>query len=148
MTQTEKNIRELLDREAIRDLPRRYCDCVWRDDITGIVDLFAPDGAIVISSGEGPSDETRGTKNLLTFYESALAEVQPRPYIHNHVIENLTDSRASGRCYLAVHSAKKNMEFVGAGFYEDTYVKINNEWKFDSRLFSATRIDLGPGSKP
>ncbi len=148
MSQTEKDVRELLDREAIRDLPRRYCDCVWRDDITGIVDLFAPDVSFVINTGDGQIDATRGTKNLLAFYKSALAEVQPRPYIHNHVIEDLADSRATGRCYLAVHSAKKNMEFVGAGFYEDKYVKINNEWKFDSRLFSAVRIDLGPGSKP
>ena len=29
---------ELADREGIRELPLKYCDCVWRSDITGIVD--------------------------------------------------------------------------------------------------------------
>jgi len=38
-------VTELADREAIRELPLRYCDCVWRGDMTGIVDLFAADGA-------------------------------------------------------------------------------------------------------
>ena len=36
---------QLLAREAIRDLPVRYCDCAWRNDIDGIVDLFAADGS-------------------------------------------------------------------------------------------------------
>lgn len=148
MGQEERKINELLDREAIRDLPKRYCDCVWRDDIDGIVNLFAPDGAFIINSGSAESNETRGSSALHDFYKSALVEVQPRPYIHNHVINDLSDTNASGRCYLAVHSAKKNMEFVGAGFYDDKYVKLNDEWKFHSRIFCAVRIDLGPGSNP
>ena len=27
---------ELADREAIRELPLKYCDCVWRGDVEGI----------------------------------------------------------------------------------------------------------------
>ena len=41
----EQQLAGLLAREAIRDLPLRYCDCVWRDDIDGIIDLFAGDGS-------------------------------------------------------------------------------------------------------
>ena len=37
-------LKDLLDREAIRELPARYCDCVWRNDIPALVKLFAPDG--------------------------------------------------------------------------------------------------------
>jgi len=35
---------ELADREGIRELPLKYCDCVWCNDMTGIIDLFASDG--------------------------------------------------------------------------------------------------------
>ncbi len=38
---------ELADREAIRELPVKYCDCVWQGDTTGIVDLFAADGEFI-----------------------------------------------------------------------------------------------------
>ena len=38
---------ELADREGIRELPLKYCDCVWRNDMTGIVDLFANDGEFI-----------------------------------------------------------------------------------------------------
>ena len=37
---------DLADREGIRELPLKYCDCVWRNDMTGIVDLFANDGEV------------------------------------------------------------------------------------------------------
>jgi hypothetical protein len=32
---TEQIVTELADREAIRELPQRYCDCVWRGDVDG-----------------------------------------------------------------------------------------------------------------
>ena len=35
---------DLADREAIRELPQRYCDCVWRGDVEGIV-ISQPGGA-------------------------------------------------------------------------------------------------------
>ena len=40
MSGTKELLQELLDREAIRDLPLRYCDCVWRNDIDGLVSLL------------------------------------------------------------------------------------------------------------
>jgi len=33
---TEQIVTELADRDAIHELPQRYCDCVWRDDVEGI----------------------------------------------------------------------------------------------------------------
>jgi uncharacterized protein (TIGR02246 family) len=44
----EQTLIELADREAIRELPQRYCDCVWRGDIAGLVDLFTDDGAFIV----------------------------------------------------------------------------------------------------
>lgn len=49
MAKTKNQLEALLDREAIRDLPVRYCDRVWHDDIDGLVALFAKDGEFVIA---------------------------------------------------------------------------------------------------
>jgi len=144
MSNVETTLAELLDREAIRDLPLRYCDFVWRHDVEGIVDLFAPDGAFIVA---GPDGETgaRGRKALLDFYAKGL-ELSPRPYIHNHVIELRGAGRAAGRCYLDLRSANNNMEWLGAGYYADDYVKLGGEWKFAARHFTALRMIEGPGS--
>lgn len=144
MSNVQAILAELLDREAIRDLPLRYCDCVWRHDVEGLVDLFAPDGAFSIAGPDGGLS-ARGREELLDFYTKGL-DHSPRPYIHNHVIELQGGGRAAGRCYLDLRSAKNNMEWLGAGYYADAYVKIDGRWTFAARHFTALRMIAGPGS--
>ena len=131
---------ELADREAIRELPVKYCDCVWRNDVNGIVGLFADDGAF-ITKGRKREHRAEGRDALLKLYGGLTAgEMTPRPYIHNHVIELKSDGRASGRCYVEIRDAKKNFEWGGSGFYEDDYVKLGDGWKFKSRTFRAAHL--------
>ena len=131
-TTLEHLVADLADREAIRELPHRYCDCVWRGDVAGIVNLFAGDGTFAIAGG-GRDRTVTGRANLLKAYGEDLSTIKPRPYIHNHVIELKGNGRASGRCYVEVRDAAKNMELLGTGFYNDEYVKVGDEWKFQSR---------------
>jgi hypothetical protein len=133
-------VTELADREAIRDLPVRYCDHVWRTDVEGIVDLFTEDGAFSISAQDS-ENTTTGRANLLKMYKEALASVTPRPYIHNHVIELKGGGRATGRCYVELRDASNNMNWIGTGFYHDDYAKVGEQWKFQSRKFKALRLD-------
>src|SRR5277367_1784943 len=106
----EELVVELADREGIRELPIKYCDCVWRNDITGIVDLFAND-AEFINKGRKREHRTTGREALLKFYSGLTeGEVTPRPYIHNHVVELTGGGRAKGRCYVELRNLKKNME--------------------------------------
>ncbi len=132
----------LLAREAIRDLPLRYCDCVWRDDVDGIVDLFTTDGSF-IAIFNGNETASTGTEGLREFYVGGL-DMKPRPYIHNHVIELTSATTATGRCYLDLRNGSNNMEWLGAGYYEDAYTKVGDDWKFQSRRFNALRIDVLP----
>jgi hypothetical protein len=133
-------VAELADRESIRDLPQRYCDCVWRTDIEGIANLFTEDGSF---SSATPTSEatTTGRANLLKMYKEALASVTPRPYIHNHVIELKGDGRATGRCYVELRDASNDMNWIGTGFYHDDYTKVGDQWKFQTRRFKALRLD-------
>jgi SnoaL-like domain len=146
MPKAKNQLQDLLDREAIRDLPLRYCDCVWRNDIPGLLKLFTKDGEFVIDAA-GKEMGAKGQAALLQIYRQGL-EIEPRPYIHNHVLELTSDKKAHGRCYLALHSGKRNMEFIGAGHYADTYVKVKGEWKFQRRYFTAVRLDENGVSAP
>src|SRR5712692_8712622 len=67
----EQTVAELADRDAIRELPQRYCDCVWRGDIAGVVDLFTDDGAFIVSGG-GRDRSARGRTELLKTYGTDL----------------------------------------------------------------------------
>ena len=140
MKSADEILGELLDREEIRDLPLRYCDCVWRNDVAGIVDLFAEDGSFTVKTPNGETSH-KGRDALVETYTQGLNDLQPRPYIHNHVIELGYHGQASGRCYLDLRSEKRNMEWIGAGHYDDEYVKVGDRWKFASRYFTAIQFD-------
>lgn len=142
MSRLEQNLAGLLAREAIRDLPNRYCDCVWREDSAGIAALFALDANFTAISAQGETTIS-GRSQLAAFFKDALG-FQPRPYIHNHIIESQSESLASGRCYLDLRCASQDMGWIGAGYYEDNYVNTLDGWKFQSRRFYAVRMDQWP----
>jgi SnoaL-like protein len=110
---------------------------VWRGDVAGIVNLYAEDGTFAIAGG-GRDRTVTGRGNLLKTYGEDLSSLKPRPYIHNHVIELKGNGRASGRCYVEVRDAAKSMDLLGTGYYNDEYVRVGDEWKFQSR--SATLV--------
>jgi ketosteroid isomerase-like protein len=132
MKTIDELVRELADREAIRDLPIRYCDCICRNDLEGLVSLFTEDGAFIVKD---PENEvvTRGRTGLRKMYKNLIGDVHPKPYTHTHVVELHGANSATGRCYVELRSAKINMEWIGSGYYEDDYVKVRDEWKFASR---------------
>ena len=125
METTDELVIELADREAIRELPVRYCDCVWQNDLKTMVELFVEDGAFVIK-GQKREATTKGRAELRKTYEQALGETSPRPYIHKHVVNLQSNTRATGRCYVELRSAARNMEWIGTGFYDDEYLKVGD----------------------
>jgi hypothetical protein len=93
----------------------------------------------------GVETAVTGSTALHDFYVAGL-NMRPRPYIHNHVIDLHDSTTASGRCYLDLRSARNNMEWLGAGYYEDDYVRDGELWKFKTRRFIALRmVEVPPG---
>ena len=136
MKKIEEIVTELADREAIRELPVRYCDCVWQGNLDAMVMLFAEDGVFIVKGREREAT-TKGRAELRKMYEQALGDVSPRPYIHNHVVDLKSATKATGRCYVELRSAARDMEWIGTGFYDDEYVKVGDAWKFASRRFKS-----------
>jgi ketosteroid isomerase-like protein len=132
MKTTEELVRELADREAIRNLPIRYCDCICRNDLEGLMSLFTDDAAFSVKDPENRV-VTRGRSDLKKMYENLVKEARPRPFTHTHVVELRGTNRATGRCYVEMRSAKIDLEWMGSGYYEDDYTKVGEEWKFASR---------------
>jgi hypothetical protein len=42
---------DMMEREAIRNMVMAYYDPIWRDDIEAVVQLFSPDGTMVVIDG-------------------------------------------------------------------------------------------------
>jgi hypothetical protein len=143
MSDLNHQLTALLDREAIRELPKVYCDRVWQDDAQAVSELFLPDGRFSAILNDRRID-ILGRDKIEAFMREGLSD-SPRPFIHNHVITLTGAKTATGRAYLDLRSGKHNFEWLGVGYYEDEYEKDDGRWYFASRNFHALRIDDWPG---
>lgn len=121
-------VRELADREAIRELVVSYAECVWFKDAAGAGKLFAEE--CVMDPGTG--QVLRGRDELVASYTRAFAENDFMPFVSNHLVE-LDRDRARGTCRLDLRATMNGTAMIGAGHYEDEYVRLDGEWRFASR---------------
>ena len=124
----EAVVRELSDREAIRELTHRYAHCVWRKEIAAAVDLFTEDGEM--NTGDRPV--IKGRKALLESYQQIFGSADFLPFVHNHLI-SIQGDRATGTCHLDLRATIDGESMIGAGCYDDQYVRVDGEWKFRAR---------------
>ena len=130
----ERGVRELGDREAIRELTAHYCHAVVRADVDGLVALFTEDATLVthFAGDAAPDDVTpTGTAQLREAYQGVGASAL-KPFVHNHVID-LDGDRARGVCSVEIRLTQDGVPFTGAGHYEDEYRRVDGEWKFQRR---------------
>ena len=125
---SEMGVRELADREAIRDLARRYAHHVWRKEVPETAELFTEDGEM--DTGEAPV--LRGRAAILEAYQGALGDSQFHPFVHNHIVE-LGGDEATGTCYLDLRATMEGRSMIGSGYYDDRYARGDGGWKFRSR---------------
>ncbi len=121
-------VRRLLDLEAIRDLAHRYAHCIWRRDADGAAALFAEDGSM--DTGDRPP--LVGREAIREAYRAILPSSDLLPFVHDHLIE-LAGDRATGTCHLDLRMTRDGQRFLGAGCYDDRYVRATDGWRFASR---------------
>lgn len=139
MNTIEELVCKIADREAIRELPMRYCDCLWRRDLDGLIDLFTDDATFVIKGTEVEA-VSHGLDELARTHRKALAEAIPRMFVHNHMVNLDGADSATGRCHVEVRDAGIG-EWQDFGYIEDNYRKLGDQWKFASRFNSFAGID-------
>ncbi len=130
MASLEDRIREMEDRDEIRELTARYCHAVAAADVGAILELFCDDGAFCM--GERT---TKGTEALEKFY-SGLAAQPPIPFIQNHVIDEIGDGRARARCSVEIRMVQDGESVTAAGWYDDSLRQVDGRWKFAERHFN------------
>jgi uncharacterized protein (TIGR02246 family) len=125
-TAIARTVRDLADREEIRNLARRYAHCIWQGDLEGAVALFADDGEMDMDGRV-----IKGKPALADAYRSALQGTF-HPFVHNHLVEVKGDT-AKGTCYLDVRATIQGKAMIGSGFYLDRYVRAGGTWRFAAR---------------
>lgn len=121
-------VRELLDREAIRDLANRYAHYVWQRDPQAVADLFTEDG--VMDTPDLPT--LTGPAEIFGSYQKIFSDLDLYPYVHNHVIDLDGDS-ATGTCYLDLRSRTDTHHITATGYYEDRYRRVDGRWLIAGR---------------
>lgn len=125
---SEATLRELVDREAIRDLACRYAHHVWHRDVPAIAQLFTEDGRM-----DTPDLPTlTGRQEITESYEKIFSDMDLYPFVHNHVVD-LDGDTATGTCYLDLRSRVDGRDIMAAGYYQDRYERVGGRWLFGHR---------------
>ena len=143
-SEREQQIGDLLDREAIRELPVRYCHYVRTRNLAPMLDLFADDGGFEmpasVSSTSMMNGVFKGRTQLAEVFSAGFERSDPWPFVHNHIVDLKGPERASGFVYVELRMGLEQMRATQIVVYEDDYVKEQGRWKFKSRKLNGTPI--------
>lgn len=130
MTDLEMQLRRLIDIEDIRRLKAAYC-AVADDDHNGeaLTELFVPDGIWSASI----SGECRGHDAMRAHFDGIRASGRIEHSSHmvmNPVIDVDGDTATGTWSFLMMYTASDGSRVRIVGFYRDTYVRVDGQWKF------------------
>lgn len=124
-------VRELADREEIRELTARYAFLVANK--RPAAELFTQDGGFVFRKPDGEVGIARGQAALTdTFADILRAPNHNLPTVHNHLLD-IRGDEAAGVCWIELHAHKDGEDWIGSGYYEDLFRRENGRWKFAVR---------------
>ncbi len=137
----DAEVRELLAKEQIRQLPYRYAAAIEARDIDAMAELFFPHARFG-DCGEGPEALRR------LMFDSLDAGVFAVILVANHLVELDTEDRAHGQvwaqCFAQTHADGFVEQLIK---YEDRYERCGGRWLFlhrRHRLFYGVRHEKSP----
>ncbi len=127
----EQQVRELADREEIRDLIATYAHRVAHN--LSVADLFADDGAYIHRRTlDAEPEVTRGRAALEALYAPRPNAVGlATPMIHNTLI-SIDGDGARGVCSIELRIWGSS-QIIACGFYRDSFRRENGRWRFFER---------------
>jgi len=125
-------IREITDREQIRELAHQYCFRLDGGDLRELADLFAESARLIIEYPGRPVRHFEGRQAIYEFYRGFYQRVEIlRHKVKNQIIE-LRGDQAVSRCYWDSINSVANT--LSAGHYFDTLRRYGQNWNFEERL--------------
>ena len=153
---SSRRLHDILDRRDIERLMHLYAHRIDAADFDGFAELFAH-GSLHLR-GLSPPAEGRDAVRELVGRVVILHDGSPRT---NHVMANIlidvADDRrsATARSYVQVlHGLAGNpIAPIATAFYDDRYVRIDDQWWFESRVATASLVGdmsthVRPGTRP
>jgi ketosteroid isomerase-like protein len=127
-------LRTLLEVEAIRQLRIDYSLAMDLRDLNELIKLFCDDALCEY----GPYGSWEGKQVILDNYRLTFSGDLEAPFtsLHintNHNVEILSDSHATGQCYLTdivTHKAPEENPILWFALYDEEYRKEDEQWKF------------------
>ncbi|HEY4888052.1 MAG TPA: nuclear transport factor 2 family protein [Candidatus Dormibacteraeota bacterium] len=136
----ESRVEALEAKEAIKELKHRYMRCLDRNDVEGLAGCFAVDANTWYTDGKYTFDgrdaivQFLGRRKRLSLHTAHHAE-----------ISLLTPTTAKGIWALEDTNYREDGTVLhGAGYYQDTYVKVEGEWKIQSSGYDRTFEQVVP----
>ena len=129
MAELEQRITRIEDIEAIKQLKARYCDiCDDDHNPDRITTLFVEDG--IWESGD--SGKAQGHEAIRKLFQTAQQHVSFSQHMAMNPIIEIEGNRAKGTWYFfGPFTFRENNEAKWiAARYEDVYIKVNGEWKY------------------
>lgn len=127
-------LRNLLQAEAIRQLRIDYSLAMDMRDMDKLIALFTEDALCEY----GPYGSWSGRQVIFENYKATFSGELAAPFtsLHintNHNVEILSDTTASGQCYLTdivTHVAPDKNPILWFALYDEEYRKEGGQWKF------------------
>ena len=130
----ESRIASLEDKEAIRELKHRYMRCLDRNDVDGLNACFTEDARSWYTDGKYTFDGRDAIVQFLGRRKRLSLHTAHHPEITLH-----SATTASGVWALEdTNFWDDGTVLHGAGYYQDTYAKVDGEWKIRSTGYDRT----------
>ena len=128
-------LKELLDREQIRNLRTLYAHLLDGNNIAALDQVFSADAVVEVTVGkmEGIEAIQSGLNDAFKLYDRDHRENYPFMHaITNHWVQLTGPDTAQGRCYLIdfeTASKPDPIPLLLLGIYADEYTRIDGEWR-------------------
>lgn len=136
MTNLAGMTQELFDREKIRDLVHRYCWAVDKGTLPDVMALFHDPCTLILAPGK----KYEGRAAVQGWYDVYLQNRMEvlRHLIHNQVLA-IDGDHATSKSYFDAVGDLKGESITVAGYYEDTLLRVDGEWKLSEKVI---RLDF------
>ncbi|HEV3109408.1 MAG TPA: nuclear transport factor 2 family protein [Candidatus Binataceae bacterium] len=135
--QETKLIRDLADREAIRDLMYRYGRGVDSVNLEAVLATFDDPSNLIVQSGGGNQERHEGRKAVEAFYQGRAIHNKTNRLIRhrykNPLIELAGDTATASVYWDEIREENNNLIQAG-GTYFDKLRRTKDGWKFSERL--------------